>query len=68
VRIGGGPTSLRGFVAEDLIATVHRVQVPIVLGRGIRLWEGLEGMEQRYDVETVSSPAGVTHITFTRRP
>jgi hypothetical protein len=47
---------------------VHIVQVPIVLGRGIRLWEGLEGMEQRYAVETVSSPTGVTHFTCTRRP
>jgi dihydrofolate reductase len=68
VRIGGGPTILRDFIAEDLIDTVHIVQVPIVLGRGIRLWEGLEGMEQRYAVETVSSPTGVTHFTFTRRP
>jgi hypothetical protein len=45
---------------------LHVVQVPIVLGRGIRLWEGLEALEQQYDVEAVSSPSGVTHLTFTR--
>ncbi len=67
VRVGGGPTILRDFVAEDLIDTMHLVLVPIVLGRGVRLWEGLEGIEQRYDVETVSSPSGMTHLTFTRR-
>ncbi len=70
VRIGGGPTVVRDFLAADLIDTLHVVQVPIVLGRGVRLWdgvEGLEGVEERYDVEAVSSPSGVTHPTFTRR-
>jgi len=40
--------------------------VPIVLARGSRLWDGLEGVEKDYDVETVASPSGVTHVTFTR--
>jgi hypothetical protein len=40
--------------------------VPIVLGRGVRLWDGLEGLEQDYAVEAVSSPSGVTHLMFTR--
>jgi len=67
VRIGGGPTTVRDFLAADLIDTLHVVQVPILLGRGVRLWDGLEGIEERYDVETVSSPSGVTHLTITRR-
>jgi hypothetical protein len=46
---------------------MHLVQVPIVLGRGVRLWDGLEALEDGYDVEAVSSPSGVTHLTFTRR-
>jgi hypothetical protein len=29
------------------------VQVPIVLGRGVKLWDGLEALEQQYDVEAV---------------
>jgi hypothetical protein len=41
--------------------------VPIILGRGERLWDGLEGLEQRFAVESVSSPSGVTHQIFTRR-
>ena len=67
VRIGGGPTMLRDFLAAGLIDHMHLVQVPIVLGRGVRLWDGLEGVENAYDVEVVSSPSGVTHFTFTRR-
>ncbi len=37
VRIGGGPTVARDFLAAGLVDHVHLVQVPIVLGRGVRL-------------------------------
>jgi dihydrofolate reductase len=66
VRIGGGPTMMRSFIAAGLVDHLHVVQVPILLGRGVRLWDGLEGLEQQYDVEVVSTPSGVTHLTFTR--
>ena len=66
VRIGGGPTMIREFIAAGLVDYVHVVQVPILLGRGICLWDGLEALEQQYDVEAVSTPRGVTHLTFTR--
>ncbi|GLY33810.1 DNA-binding protein [Kineosporia sp. NBRC 101731] len=67
VRIGGGPATVRQFLAADLIDHLHVVLVPIILGRGERLWEGLESLEERFSVESVSSPSGVTHLTFTRR-
>jgi dihydrofolate reductase len=66
VRIGGGPTVVRSFLAEGLVDHLHLVQVPILLGRGVRLWDGLEGLEQQYDVEAVTTPSGVTHLTFSR--
>ena len=66
VRIGGGPTMLREFLAAGLVDHLHVVQVPILLGRGVRLWDGLEALEQQYEVEAVSTPSGVTHLTFTR--
>jgi dihydrofolate reductase len=66
VRIGGGPSTIRQFLAADLIDHMHIVVVPIVLGRGERLWDDLEDLEQRFNVEAVSSPSGVTHLTFTR--
>jgi dihydrofolate reductase len=67
VRIGGGATVVREFVAADLVDLMHLVVVPIVLGRGSRVWDGLEALEERYDVESVTTPSGVTHLTFTRR-
>jgi dihydrofolate reductase len=66
VRIGGGATVIRDFLSAGLIDHLHVVQVPILLGRGSRLWDGLEGLEKDFDVEVVSSPSGVTHLTFTR--
>jgi len=67
VRIGGGPSTVREFLAADLIDHMHIAIAPVVLGRGVRLWDGLEGLEDRFDVEAVSTPGGVTHVTFTRR-
>ncbi|MEX5304666.1 dihydrofolate reductase family protein [Kocuria sp. CPCC 205258] len=66
VRIGGGPTTVRDFLAAGLVDHLHVVVAPILLGRGVRLWEGLEGLEADYRVEATSSPRGVTHVTFTR--
>jgi dihydrofolate reductase len=66
VRIGGGATTIREFLAAGLIDHMEVVVVPIVLGRGVRLWDGLEGLEKDYQIEAVSSPSGVTHITFVR--
>jgi dihydrofolate reductase len=67
VRIGGGPTIIREFLAAGLIDYAHIVVVPILLGRGVRLWEGVEGIEKDYQVEATSSPSGVTHMTLTRK-
>jgi dihydrofolate reductase len=67
VRLGGGPTVVREFLEADLVDHLHIVVVPIVLGRGVRLWDGLENLEQRFDVETTASPSGVVHYVFTRK-
>jgi len=66
VRIGGGASVIRDFLAAGLVDHMHIVVVPILLGRGARLWEGMEGVEKDYQVEAVSSPSGVTHVTFAR--
>jgi dihydrofolate reductase len=66
IRLGGRPTVIRDFLAAGLIDHMHVVMFPILLGRGVRLWDGLEGHEKDYQVEAISSPSGVTHVTFTR--
>ena len=68
MRIGGGVSTVRQFLEADLIDHLHVVVVPIVLGRGERLWDGLEGLEDRFDIESTPSPSGVTHLILSRRP
>jgi dihydrofolate reductase len=67
VRIGGGVSTVRQFLEADLIDRMHLVLVPVVLGRGERLWDGLEGLEQRFSIEATPSPSGVVHLIFERR-
>jgi dihydrofolate reductase len=67
MRVGGGPTMIRDFLAAGLFDHMHIVVVPISLGRGVRLWDGLDGLESDYEIEATSSPSGVTHVTLTRR-
>ncbi|RRR98176.1 dihydrofolate reductase family protein [Glycomyces terrestris] len=67
VRIGGGATVIREFLQAGLVDFMHVAVVPILLGRGVRLWDGLEGLEQDFAIESVSSPSGVTHLTFNKR-
>jgi dihydrofolate reductase len=67
LRIGGGPSVIRAFLAADLIDHMHVVIGPITLRRGEPLWDGQEELQRRFLIEPVSSPSGVTHLTFTRR-
>ncbi|MGP3533726.1 dihydrofolate reductase family protein [Microbacterium sp. RD1] len=66
VRIGGGPTTVREFLREGLVDDLHVAIVPIILGRGVPLWEGLRGLEADCRVESVTAPSGVVHVTFRR--
>jgi len=66
VRIGGGPTTIREFLEAGLVDHMHLVVVPLLLGRGVRLWDGLEDLQHQYAIETTSSPSGVVHMTFSR--
>ncbi len=66
VRIGGGPTVVRDFLKAGLVDQLHVAIVPILLGRGIRLWDGLRGLESGYAVQAETAPSGTVHLTFRR--
>jgi dihydrofolate reductase len=67
VRLGGGVTTVREFLAEDLVDAMHVAVAPLDLERGERLWEDPEELTDRFHLETVPSPSGVTHLIFWRR-
>lgn len=67
VRLGGGVRTVREFLEADLVDELHVVIVPIVLGRGQRLWDGLESLEDRFDLRLEPGDGGATHLTGVRR-
>ncbi|MEC3957583.1 dihydrofolate reductase family protein [Nocardia sp. CDC153] len=67
VRIGGGVATVREFLDADLIDTLHIAVSPIELGRGERLWTSPDSLLDRFHLEKVPSPSGVTHHLFWRR-
>lgn len=67
VRIGGGVTTIREFLAADLIDEMHIAVAPYELDDGIRLWTSPDELTDRYHLERVPSPSGVVHHFFWRR-
>jgi dihydrofolate reductase len=67
VRIGGGVHTVREFLDADLIDQMHCAVVPVELDRGERLWDSPDDLTDRFFVEKIPSPSGVTHHFYWRR-
>lgn len=67
VRLGGGVTTVREFLDAGLVDTLHVAVAPVELGTGLRLWESPDELLDRYHLEVVPSPSGMTHHLFWRR-
>ncbi|HEY3831425.1 MAG TPA: dihydrofolate reductase family protein [Acidimicrobiia bacterium] len=67
VRLGGGVEVVREFLDADLVDTMHVALSPVELGRGERLWNRPEDLLDRFHMESIPSPSGVTHLLFWRR-
>ncbi|MCS5718015.1 dihydrofolate reductase family protein [Herbiconiux sp. CPCC 205763] len=66
IRVGGGASTVREFLKAGLIDQLHVGITPILLGRGIRLWDELRGLDTGYTVTTETAPSGIIHVTFRR--
>ncbi|MDZ7912054.1 MAG: dihydrofolate reductase family protein [Rhodococcus sp. (in: high G+C Gram-positive bacteria)] len=67
VRLGGGVSTIREFLDADLIDAMHVVVCPLEFGSGLRLWESPDELRDRFNLEIVPSPSGVTHHLFWRK-
>lgn len=69
VRVGGGPATVQQYLRAGLVDEMHVVIVPLLLGSGERLFDGLDGLDGRgrgYEcVQLVCSPA-VAHVRIAR--
>lgn len=66
VRIGGGPSTVREYLRAGLVDQLHVAIAPILLGRGIRLWDDLRELESGYTVTSEVAESGTIHVTFER--
>jgi len=65
VSLGGGASAARQYLAAGLIDEMELSQVPVLLGRGERLFDGLTELKGLTLVRTVAAP-NVTHLKFAR--
>ena len=64
VRIGGGASTIRQYLREGLIDELHLAIAPVLLGRGERLFDGVDVRAAGYTcVESVASDKA-THIVL----
>ncbi|MGN6252056.1 MAG: dihydrofolate reductase family protein [Marmoricola sp.] len=66
VRIGGGVSVARSFLAAGVVDDLHVAVAPIVLGAGQRLWDDLRHLQEGYQVSSEVAESGVVHVTFRR--
>ena len=66
VRVGGGVSTVREFLKAGLVDQLHVAIAPILLGRGINLWDDLRGFEDGYQVQAETAESGTMHVTFAR--
>ena len=67
VRIGGGAATVRQYLKAGLVDELHVVQVPILLGQGERVFEGLDGIGERYECVEFKSSDAVTHLRLVKK-
>jgi len=66
VRIGGGASTIQQYLRAGLIDEFHLAMVPILLGRGERLFDNLDGGPTGYEcVEFINSPS-VIHLRYAK--
>lgn len=66
VRIGGGAATIRQYLTQRLIDDLHLVIVPVVLGSGENIFEGVDLHALGYTVAEHRASTDVQHVRLTR--
>jgi dihydrofolate reductase len=64
VRLGGGADVARQYLQAGLVDEVQLNLVPVLLGGGERLFEGLGGDDVELELDRVVDAPGVTHLRY----
>lgn len=65
VRLAGGAATVQQFIQAGLVDEIHLAVVPILLGSGERLYDGL-GTLPGFECARMESSEAVNHVTLTR--
>jgi dihydrofolate reductase len=66
VRIGGGATTIRQYLREGLIDELHLAFVPVLLGGGERLFDGVDVRTLGYECVECTASDKATHVVLRR--
>lgn len=67
VRIGGGAHTIQQYLREGLIDELHIAIAPVVLGRGERLFEGVDLRAAGYECVQSAASEKATHVVLRRQ-
>lgn len=67
VRIGGGADTIQQYLRAGLIDELHYVVSPILLGRGERLFEGVDARALGYECVDFVASEKATHVVLRRK-
>jgi dihydrofolate reductase len=67
VRLSGGAATVRQYLKAGLIDELHLVQVPLLMGQGERIFEGLGGVESRYECVQFTPSKAVSHLRIVKK-
>ncbi len=67
VRIGGGANTIRQYLREGLIDELHVAISPVLLGRGERLFEGVDLRALGYECVESAASETATHVVLRRQ-
>lgn len=67
VRIGGGASTVSQYLKAGLVDELHFVAVPLLLGSGERIFEGLGGLQDRYEIAEFIPSKAVSHVKVVKK-
>jgi dihydrofolate reductase len=67
VRLGGGAATVQQYVRAGLLDEIHLAVVPVLLGGGERLFDGLDDVLENWTCVEFAPSASVAHVRLRRR-
>lgn len=67
VRVGGGASTVSQYLKAGLVDELHFVLVPMLLGSGERIFEGLDGLSDSYEVAEYIPSKTVAHVRIVKK-